>query len=173
MTQCRPESPFPLAHVNPIPQSRLNILASLAAHMDAHEYPTTPCQSCSDKRSLERASLRAALWMDVAQTYLRRSAFLPADLCYQGFDMLVALDLAGFEGRRLDEFELAARAGLNARATRDYLQMLEAGGYIVQETDSENAVRALYSLSAAGLKIAQRAFAQFFSTLEGGSRPRD
>lgn len=118
---------------------------------------------------VEDRAMRSLLWLDMLRAYLNRADALPEGIDSQCFDLLIALDIAQFEGRRLYTDDIATAARLPAAKTCPRLALLETARLIARQPDPDAPERCLITLTPDGLAQMKLAYRRFFGVLEAFS----
>lgn len=118
---------------------------------------------------VEDRAIRSLLWVDMLRAYLNRTDALPEGVDGQCFDLLIALDIAQFEGRQLYIDDIATAARLPAAKASPLLALLETAGLISRQPDVGAPEKCLVTLTPDGLAQMKLAYRRFFSVLEAFS----
>lgn len=115
----------------------------------------------------DQRAARSALWLALLHLYMGRRRTLPPDLDADALDVLLALDIAHFEGRILAATEIGLSLGMTRSTGLRKVQHLVDCRYIDRSTDPLDARRALLCLSPRGLALVQGAYHKLFMQMEG------
>jgi hypothetical protein len=115
---------------------------------------------------LDDKAMRSLLWLEMMRAYLGRRRPLPENLDTLCFDLLIALDVAQFEGQSLRAEEVAALAGMDQMSALPRLAAMERADLVLQSTDKNNPHLIRMQLAPDGLTKAKLAYRRFFAVLD-------
>lgn len=119
-----------------------------------------------EQGQLDIASVRSALWVELLRIYMRRRTHLPSGVDADAFDLLLALDVAHFEGRTVAATELGLSAGLTRSTGLRKVQALAGLKLIECDADAQDARRIRVRLSPLGRRLVRAQFYKIFRLLE-------